>query len=165
MADTVQKLDVEWRVEAAALEILRAVSGLVALMYGADDATRKANIKRVLSFNKGVTPPSLVLYARDFTEATSRTGWYRGGITMTALTYQADDPDKSVVAAIFGYMRGFGQLTDLPSQINDTVAAQAAGSELTCEHAECDGTPYDESTGTKLYDRSLDVQLLVRPSR
>ena len=165
MADTVVKLDVENRVKLAVLEMLRDISDLVALMYGDDTDEKKTYIKERGLFGASSKFPCLVIKAEGFTEMTRRIGWYRGNVLLTPCTYKPDDPSKSNLDAILGWVRGWGQLTDLPAQLTATAAAQAAATELTCNDAVLDGTPFDDTEGDKHYEISLGVSLQVRPSR
>jgi len=153
------KLDVEYRVELSALELLQAFAALLTAVGDADNVVR-GNIR-----HGQAAFPCAYVRAHGFLEFGRHTGWYRGSMRLGACSYKADDATGAVAYGILGALRGFAQQTDLPAQLTGTTSAQAAETLLTCEDIECDASTGEDIEREEIYHYLLDVSALVRPSR
>jgi len=116
-------LDVERRVQKAALESLLLWTDLTALL---DDGhiveKRNAAVDGKL--------PSAYVEAANMAEYGLHTGNYMGGLRVGGLTYKDDDKDMEIVRKILGAARSWGMQTGLATVLNNTASASAAGSEV-----------------------------------
>ena len=151
-------LDVENRVESAVKELLDAMTELTTELGN-------SNIFVASTGDHVTAYPMVYLKATAFGEFTVRTGWYMGNIRLGACTYKKADEPATKVKKLLGWLRGWGQQTDLADQITATTSALTAGSELTCEDVMVDNLPVDVSQGQKIYEMFIDIRMLVRPSR
>lgn len=149
-------LDIEDRLEKAALELLRADTALATLFGSKVRAARQLNVS--------ADYPLLTASAANMTEDFERAGWYRGGLTLTAHTYSSDDPTQDTLKSGLGTARGWAQQADLVAQLNATASASASGSELQVVYALLDGGAFDESD-EHVQRRSIVLQVVARPSR
>lgn len=148
--------DIEARIEAAALELLRAFAPLTDLvpkkMMTCRDASSVADY------------PAVWVNGVGFSQFGRHTGWYTGSLQLGATTYRADDKDQSSAKRILGALRAWAQQVDLVRQINATESAGAIDTEIEVRDAECDGTPFDFSDEKRI-ELILPVTILCRPSR
>jgi len=126
-------LDVEARVEGAALELAKAYTDLIGLLEnGAASVVIRRNGAVKASY------PSVYVEAYNLAEYGGRTGNYIGGIRFGAVTYKDDDKSRAAMKQIVGGLRGLiaqGNIDDnfadsFKDQLNSTVSAQASGSEV-----------------------------------
>lgn len=159
MPTTLDNIDIERRVEAAALELLKAFTPLVSSV----GATARIHVRRDAA--SGADYPCATVQAIGFAEFVDvQTGWYRGGLQVAAMTYRADDKDQKVAKGILGVLRAWAQRTDLVSQLNATTSAQAAGCELDVRDIRLDDRAFDASDERTL-EWVLPLAVLCRPSR
>lgn len=152
-------LDVEKRVEAAAVELLQAFDLLIdAVGY------EPLNIRRRGDTSREAQLPRVWVQAIGFAEFGRHTGQYLGALQMGSMNYRADDPEGTVLDNIIGALRGWAQQTDLVTQLNATFVAQASETELTVNYFALEGAPFDMSSG-RIQEHVLSSALHVRPSR
>jgi len=152
-------LDIETRVEAAALELLRAISGLTTLVGGA------ARVRRAFDGTSQAAFPCATVHAVNFIEHGAHSGCYLGILRLSALTYQDVDKAGTQVRSILGWLRGWAQQTDLAAQINDTVTAKATATKLTCVWATChQALAYENAEIKNVRQWIFEPLLLVRPN-
>lgn len=154
---TASRIDIENRIELAAIELLKALTGLVALtgatrIYARNDTSHAAGY------------PAAAVQALAFAEYGNRTGWYRGALQVSAQTYRDDDKSKAVMKQILGELRGWAQQTDLPTQFNATTSAKTAATALDVRDAWLDGGSFDASEGN-VNEMVLSVGMLCRPTQ
>jgi hypothetical protein len=156
---TLRKLDVENRLELAAHELLAAEADLIAAVGDV------ARIRVGYAGDVDVDYPCCYVHAVNFTEETSRTGWYSGLMRLGACTYRADDSTLSTAKAILGWLRGFAQLSDLVTQLNGTTSATTAATALTVAHVTlAEAMAYEMQPGTRVVELALEPWVLCRPS-
>lgn len=154
---TASRIDIENRVELAAIELLKALTGLVGLtgatrIYARGDASHAADY------------PAALVQAIGFAEFGNRTGWYRGALQLSAATYRDDDKSRTILKQVLGELRGWAQQTDLPAQFNGTNSAKATATALQVRDAWLEGGAFDASDGNA-QEQVLSVALLCRPTQ
>lgn len=151
-------LDVERRIEAAALELLNSWTPLTPLVK---------QIIRRRDASIAADYPCAYVEAYNMVEYSMRTGNYLGGLRLGAMTYQVNDRSSEVVKQIIGALRMWMMQEDLAIQFTATTSAQTFGSYLTVIAFEQDeGASYEFQEGSdKLNERILETTIVARPSR
>lgn len=154
---SIDRLDIEYRVELAALELLAAHAALVALLpTGGIRARRDTSVE--------ASYPAVLIQAIAFTEFGNRTGWYLGALQLAALTYQDDDKTRAALKVLVGELRGWAQQTDLATQFNSTAAAKATATKLDVRDIRLDG-PSADATAEKVQEEFISLAVLCRPTQ
>lgn len=159
-------LDVERRVQSAALELLSAWTALTDLLA---DGT-------VVQYrNAGVVAkfPSAYVQGYNFAEFGLHTGNYMGGLRIGGFSYMDDDEDRDVILQIMGALRSWAMQTGLATLLNNTTSAQTAGSELHVFAVETDmlgdgtqpGYFRDGSDSDRTHEATIEFTLVCMPSR
>ncbi len=155
----IETLDIERRVEEAALELLREYDAL----KGATGNV-PARIRVRMDTEAAADYPCATVNAVGFAEFGERTGWYKGALQLGAMTYRPDDKDAKAVKAVLGALRGWAQRKDLPAALNATVAAGTQETEIEFREIKLDGSTFDYSEG-RIREWILPLEVLCRPSR
>ena len=153
-----QLLDIERWIELAGLELLKAWTLLT-------DLTTAARVRRARDKSQKADYPAGTIEGAMFTQFGRDTGNYDGLIRLSALSHQADDKDRIIVQKILGALRGFLQQENLVAQMNATVSAIAAGTELTVIYIECNGTEYESLETERVNELVLEARIVAYPSR
>jgi len=155
MADTI--LDIERRLELAAVELLKAYSILTALTTVARVVIRR-DTSHVVDY------PCAAVQVINAAEFGNRTGWYRCALQLSAMTYREDDKSRDKLKQIAGTLRSWGQQTDLPAQIDATVSAKAVATKLNVRDAWLEGGSFDASED-KIQEVVITLAVMARCSQ
>ena len=154
---TATRIDVENRVELAAQELLKAFTSLTALTTAA-----RVYVKRDTSHD--VDYPCATVQAIAFAEMGKRTGWYQGALQLSAMTYRDDDKSRLIMKQILGELRGWGQQTDLATQLKATVIATTPATALDVRDIWPEGASFDSSLD-KIQEETITLAVLCRPTQ
>lgn len=165
-----ESLTVEIRVEAAALELLRTDTALLAAVlgpapvggYDAGIVARRIGTRRNLTADAAYPCVWVAAYAMG-PSGGAVTGWYAGAVHLGACTYRPNDPDMAAAKGILGILRGFAQQTDLLDKLNGTATAKATATAIEFRVADVD-VPYD-ATVERVQELVLPVAVICRPSQ
>lgn len=150
-------IDIEKRVELAVRELLIAYTNLIGLVTAARvfyryDSSHDADY------------PCATIQAIAFSEIGMRTGWYKGALQLSAVTYREDDKSKAILKTILGALRGWGQQTDLKTQLEATTSAKATATALSVAEIWLDGLSVDVSE-EKIQEEFITLATVCRPSQ
>jgi hypothetical protein len=154
---SIERIDIENRVELATQELVKAAAGVIALVTAA-----RVYVQRDTSH--AVDYPCVTIQAIGFHEFGLWTGWYKGGVQLAAMTYRKDDLSQSVLKTVAGELRGWAQQTDLPTQYNATAIAKATATALDVRDVRLDGMAFD-NTEENIQEFIVPVAILCRPTQ
>jgi len=160
-------LDIERRVELAALERLRGFADLLGLLSAPTDIVVNGDASSVATW------PGVYVEAYNMAEYGTHTGNYMGGLRLGAYTYKDDDKDNAKAKQFLGAFRMWAQQIDLVSLLNGTASAQATGSKVWFFAAELDingtgGNPgfiTEATRKTNANEAVLEISIVCAPSR
>lgn len=150
-------LDIEKRYENAASELLKADPDLLALV-DEDDIQQARKADELANY------PAACFRLVGAFENLEHSGWYQGALSLTALTYRADDGAGTAARAILGALRAWAQQADLATKLNATAAAQSIAGALEVRYFVCDGMAYDLSDD-RIVELGFDCMTVFRPSQ
>jgi hypothetical protein len=154
---SIERIDIENRVELATLELLKVHTNLVALVTAARIVVRRDT-------SHAADYPSCVVQAISFAEYGLRTGWYLGALQIAGMTYRDDDKSRAVLKAIVGEIRGWAQQTDLATQFNATAIALATATKLDVRSVWPEG-PSVDATAEKIQEEFVSLAVVCRPTQ
>ena len=154
---TATRIDIENRIELAAQELLKAFADLIALTTAA-----RVYVKRDTSHD--VDYPCATVQAIGFAEMGKRTGWYKGALQLAAITYRDNDKSRLILKQILGELRGWGQQTDLATQLKATTIATTPVTALDVRDIWPEGGSADASAD-KIQEEFLTLAVLCRPTQ
>ena len=155
MAD--QIIDIERRLELAAQELLKKWTLLTALIPATEIFIQRDT-------SHAVKYPAVTIQAINFAEFGLHSGWYRGPLQLSGLTYREDDKTRGTLKQILGALRAWAQQTDLDTQFNATAIAKATATALDVNDASLEGAAFDASEDKK-QEEVLTLACLVRPTQ
>ena len=155
MSDT--NIDIEQRLEKAVRELLAAYALVT-------DLTTAARVFYKRDTSHAVDYPCATIQAISFAEIGLRTGWYKGALQLSGMTYRDDDKSRAVLKNILGALRGWGQQTDLKTQLNATVSAHAATTALDVRDIWLEGGSVDVSED-KIQEEFITLATVCRPTQ
>lgn len=150
-------IDIEQRLEKAARELLAAYALVT-------DLTTSARVFYKRDTSHAVDYPCATIQAISFAEIGLRTGWYKGALQLSGMTYREDDKSRAVLKSILGALRGWGQQTDLKTQLNATTSAKTTADALDVRDIWLEGASVDVSENT-IQEEFLTLAVLCRPTQ
>ena len=152
-------LDIERRVEDAALELLNSFVDLTGIT-GFKRVIRRRDARYAAGY------PCLWIECYNMAEYGLHTGCYLGGLRFGSISHAQDDLSRDIAKQIMGAVRMFCQQEDLETQFNNTAAAQAVGGLLTMIHVANENAPYyNEVAGMPMHEMIYELTIVARPSR
>lgn len=156
-------LDIERRIESAALENLQEFEALTNLLAeGSTSVIRRRDASLTANY------PCAYAEAYNMVEFGLHTGAYMGGLRLGGLTYKENDKSREIAKQITGAFRAWSQQTQLVTFVNGTTSAHTSGQYITfwAIEMEPDSPAYMvETESVRNYNEAIsELMVVCRPS-